>query len=263
MKRNYQFGIWAAGFLVLAFMLCCAPAMAAQTMSLTDKQGEEYIYTEANTPDIIETAIMLDVVDLEEEKALETYARVHYCDIFTDYFENDFEWKKITEAIKDDFIQKVQNNEVKTRYYIRSGIAVDRYDFDKNIFPIMPSYQLQRVGDIEMHDFIAEEYCGRQLINTPFPTYYNVSTESAVNVDSFMPISEEAKKLVGAIPLNRKRERIVTAIFFMNLSGVKEGTTRTMYGNRLNFVGEIDKIVFYADAELTQPVGQVTLNEKF
>ena len=241
--------------------LVASHAYAAQTLSLTDKNGQEITYTEANTLSLAETAIMLDAVDIDTEEVLEAYARMQYCEIFQDYFENDFEWKKISEAIKDDFYKKVQTNQVSTRYYIRSGMAVDRYDFEKNIFPVLRDFQLHRVGDMEVHDSLQEQYCGKQSGHLAIPTFYNMKIQDALNIQSITPISDEATERLGAIPLNRHNQRIVTAVFFFNVIGIEEKAKRTTFGHRLTFTAEIEKVVFYADAALTMPVGELDVTK--
>lgn len=82
----------------------------------------------------------LDAMDIDNNEHVDNYLLINECQIFTDFFSDDFAWREIREAGRQSIIQQKESFPVK--FSFSKEIRLDNYDFEAGKFPLFEDDQI-------------------------------------------------------------------------------------------------------------------------
>ena len=74
-----------------------------------DLEMDGQTYRQVNLQNLFDLALMVGSRSLDDEYTLADYARVHYCEIYQDFYENEYQWLNVSKGIKNDVSKKVDD----------------------------------------------------------------------------------------------------------------------------------------------------------
>lgn len=105
-------------------------------------------YVQPSYINLARTLWALNVHNLDNNKAIDDFLMISECGLYSRFYNNEFEWKKIREATRD-YLSKHKNSFSRRFEYVQP-LLLDRYDFALKGFLIMPGSEFASSGRLEM-----------------------------------------------------------------------------------------------------------------
>lgn len=110
-------------------------------------QAEEY--AAPTWTNLLRTMIRLGALDLSDTSMIDEYAIISECKLYDSFYQDDFKWQKVRDAIRESVQMNLATFPVAYRYDVK--MQLDRYDFDAKIFRFVKGTILKGVNTIELH----------------------------------------------------------------------------------------------------------------
>ncbi len=189
----------------------------------------------------------LGAFDFDDETAIGNFLKINDCKIYTDYLNDDLEWKKIVSTMKEHL--KLESTTFPLNYQFILSLHLGRYDIERGGFPIVDKTgfdQSQRieVDSIDRNRQICFDYSAIKdypksvmiLLNKPFNlTFLKVNEHVAQAY--ILRKKEEYKNLKEGDRIKAYerdaylRLRVTFSQYHGNLRGENGNTMAILYGN--------------------------------
>lgn len=233
---------------ILFLILICAHPVQSQE---ADTPVQEYASTKL--PELARSYWRLNNLDTKNNQLIDQYLMITECVIYQKYFSNDFEWNKIRVATKD-YIDTYRNR-FPTRFEFTQPIYLDRYDFEKNGFPLKEASKIDlasriqvagnQVGDYPClnRNYREQDFPPAAVMTVPKPFSYMVVKTDQAKADAFVEYVEKKRFDTGKGRPAYMQYRIK----------VDKSMPPIMNGRQAmaNLFGSIESIRVYADREKT------------
>lgn len=243
-----------AAFLAPAALILSLQTAAAAPSPLDIGEG----YARPTFPELVQTLVLMNGFDINTPKVADEYGKVVYCDLYEKNYKNDVAWKRVREEIVNRAIKKQEYYRVK--YEIVSQFKLDRYDFEKQFFPLQANSTLNSVGYINLFSSDAQnENCSGKTIYSSFPQNVNLELNQPLTVTGFSVPAAKIKKILARIEEAGNTEKQVYGRIRMIVAGAAKGTSISQGGSVQQSVlkGRVTSIDFFIDPELTKPIGGI------
>lgn len=150
-------------------------------------------YIETTFPNLVNAYWAVGKFDMDDDKAIDNYMMITNCDIYKQYFNNDFEWDKVRTAAR----QYLTANAAKlpTRFEALLPIQLDKYDPKSQQFRIRDEYQQHNLVRIDvMTNMEGEAICGYKENIPLYPRNIVVMLNRPFSVKTF-PVNPEVAEL--------------------------------------------------------------------
>jgi hypothetical protein len=91
---------------------------------------------------------VMDMLDLNDDAAIDNFLMINECDIYKDYYFNEFEWKKIRESGRK-FLEENKDS-FPIRFEIVQPLFLGEYDTATKSFDVIPEYQVKETRRMEI-----------------------------------------------------------------------------------------------------------------
>lgn len=119
----------------------------------------------------------LGILDPEKDvDAIDNFIRINECQVFLDYYRDDFEWRKIRAITKEKILKELSG--WPRRYELLVPIELGRYDFERKSFPVLSQFIRDGARRITTgYNSIKEPVCGtlRKIPKYPRDIVLNLS----------------------------------------------------------------------------------------
>jgi hypothetical protein len=247
--------------LLLATNLSIVSKVQAQAQPSADKPLVKEVYEppviepykKADLNNLAQLSVLMGGVKLDNQGVMADYARLFYCQIYQDFFDNDYEWLRISQAIKDDF--QAQKKDIGKSYYFVTDLVLRRYDPATSSFPLHGDSRLKNIGVFEIYKAEQKQACGSSF-PISFPDTYSLNIETPINFDRIPVKTEHELRQISKIPiLGYNQTRIVKAVFYFEVKGVLEpGRVKGWTDKMVNFLGELDRVVIFSDDRFSETI---------
>jgi len=210
-------------------------------------------YATPSFKELYRSFIMLGGMDVHKPKVLTEYIRLVYCNLYKENYSNDYMWNDVSKRISSRIIDKRES--YKVLYEVSVGFNLERYNFNKEYFPISKKRSMFNIISMTLTDFRSfTPYCEN---NTPSDVFIPV-----VTLQLYKPLSIDKVR----IPVDYIKKILV----HMNAS---QGGKKMVYGRirfrvfeapgfyvhngkplRAELRGEVTSVDFFYDSELTKPI---------
>lgn len=243
---------------VLSLVVFAASDVRGQSIDISEV-GEGY--ASPTFKEMMQTITMMGGLDVANQDVADEYAKLIYCDLYTQKFKNDFEWNAVRRELVSRVLEKKELYRV--QYEIQSAINLDRYNFESQLFPLTKDTQLENVGRITILDKSKfEPFCN--IKNVLEAKYYSMDVRILLHQPILMtslkmPMDEAQKMLKKMEEMKIESRKLYMRIRF-RLSGTpvvnRAGGARTAYAEAPAHIKSID---LFLDRDMTYWVSSVPI----
>jgi len=239
--------------LVIVLFLFFTTSSSSLAQDIKDGDiGEGY-----STPtfrELYTTIAMFGGVDVSNDEVINEYARMIYCDDYTKYFKNDYEWNIRKQVIAKRLKDKEEPYRV--LYEIVDTVTLGRYDFNEEFFPVEGAGAIANIGNVQLFDSrMFQEYCSIKEKSDVFPPKINMLLAMPLSITKIKIKKEHMKEISDLMAKynltdNRKvyqrvRLRLTDAIGYRYANG-------TIVSSELE--GKVTGVDFFYDKEMTKKI---------
>lgn len=251
--------------LLLLFLFIVSPHAGAQETKTIKIDELRKDYQDTVYPKLLDLYWKNSRLSTQNVEHIDFYLKVKECDIVKQYYDDDFEWKKIREAMADHI--KAYRKSLPDKFKFVQPLELGEYNFERVGFVIKPDYiytniKRMRVSGNSAKDF---EEC---LKLYPVKDYYEMVKVAPYNATvslsqpfnfEFLPVEEDVAKLyldylkeISVAPGSRP----AYIVFYMTLQNyLRNDVNYNVDGSQTaEFKANIDFIEVYADRSLEYPL---------
>lgn len=227
-------------------------------------------YIVANYNSLITTFLLSQPPDNRPDKNIDGYARLFACPLVTEYYKNEFEWRKVRENL-NMAINRL-DREYFSYYEFSGAVELDPYDFEREIFPLNKNTSLAGIRLLNMFRYSSQSQRGErncahafkkadQFIVVHLPTSFSVRLPSAVSFKEIAMTPKEAEQFVALVQTNDKTNtRKVHIRFRVRVDAIADVRTIGTLHEEVIFNGQLLEMDVFADKNLTQHMVKIDLN---
>jgi hypothetical protein len=189
---------------------------------------------------------------LNNDQFIDDFARISFCQIYQTYHLNEFEWKKVRSALREQIQQDAPT--------YPSSLFLDRierfttYDFKMGRLQMEPSSILDDVSELRLTPLEDRKACNSNLTN--IVEDFIVDLNKSLNINGIKMNENEASAVVsGLFDDTDPREGIIKrhgyGRYFITLTRPVKPPPEMR--NTILFAGNIDRVTFYEDATYQKP----------
>ena|GEM_PF-6704271 len=258
-------------FITLAFIGVNNVYAESEEPSKMEKQILHF-YKNASMPDdgfqkpvlenLMELFWLTNFWKIDDNDHIDNYLMVNECQIYTDYYYNEFEWDKIRELTREKLKKDVWS--FSNKFEVVTEINLGRYNVEGEYFEITEDTRLEDVQNIETAENYRQTICNRSNIIKTFPQNMVASLTQPISLVRLPVFNElaalyiadmkERNKLIPESVRMSRRSRPafvrlrVEIVAFMGLEGKNtQFTVPVMLAN-------VDSIEVYGDKAMKKPL---------
>lgn len=208
---------------------------------------DDSLYKELSYEELINLYWYLDMYDPENYEALDTFIMINDCDLYEQFYGNEFEWNDLRKAGKS-YVSIIQNS-YDPHFIFKVDVPLERYNDEIEGFPFKDNF-LSGLKEIDIVNNKVHTVC-RKTVNEIFPDNIIVRLPRTLYLP-FLPMSEErARDFLQEryIDTDGAGRVVYMKIYFTIYKLLGQGFNREVIGQRATVEAQIDKIEFYSDPE--------------
>ncbi len=252
--------------MVFAFLLMSSNVFAQDAEEKTPAAEKEKIVEAYAAPDyreLIQSMVVLGGYDINDTRVADAYGELLYCDLYTKYFSNDFEWNNVRRNIVNRVLQKKEMYRVQYEY--QGLVKLDRYSFEKQVFPLSAQTRMSNVGSLQL----VSETEARQVpciqqkekYSLFFPLSIYLRFPRPINLTELKLPPDEAEILLNKLKAMRIADRSLHVRYRFRVVDVPRINTDSEETRGQQGIGQINAQMqaadFYLDRDLTMKVASV------
>jgi hypothetical protein len=230
--------------ILLAVLLVTAwgPAQAQQATTVYPVVG-----VPATPATVLLAAIKRDAVDMRSDQAIDDFAAIEYCDIYTRYHANEFDWRRVRAAMR----KKIEQD--KPTYpdtlYLERVETVGQYDFAASMLMLTPA-SILHTRALLLATYGDKGYCGDAKLSI-LPNKIIGLLEKPLILDGIELTEDEARMVTaGLAPSpNASDQRLAYGRYTITITG---GAPPPVTGPAM-LNATLDNVTLYQDSQYTRP----------
>lgn len=129
------------------------------SLIITSDETVDYFYEKPTMQKLSQMYWGISHNDINRDEHIDNFMMINECDIYKDYFHNEFEWRDVREASRA-FIQ-ANRKTFPLRFEFVQPLKLGEYDISKKRFDILPDYKILGIRRFEMlPPGYRDEICG-------------------------------------------------------------------------------------------------------
>ncbi len=145
-----------------------------------------------------------NTLDINNDTAIDNFLKINECKLYTDYYNDDFEWKRIRSAARG--MLETNKDSFSDRFKFLLPVELGRYDSEKKGFPLENNSAFIDLRRVEMGGGNnSRDVCGDRLNIDFYPRNIVLALSKPFNYD-FVPVDEH---IAQAFLIRRKYEDYV------------------------------------------------------
>ena len=146
---------------ILSTALIAPAFVIAQEVAPKRAAAEKKTYHPATLTNISRLYWALDRLDIEDDDYVNNYMFINECEIYQEYFYNEFQWGSVQQYARDYIGGNKEKFPVRIEFV--QALRLGGYDFDKQAFTILPKYAINGIRRFEVETIdIKQDVCGLQ-----------------------------------------------------------------------------------------------------
>ena len=248
----------------LAFFFLPFAGGVAHAQAAADPSGDEY--ADVTWPNLARTLVRFNAINIEDPVILNEYSIITACDLYQVYYQDDFKWHKVLQAVLASAKMNIATYPVSYRYLIK--VQLGRYDFAAKVFRFNALTKLDNANTFELYS-AGNKSCGVGGVKS-LPHNFRVVLASPIFLDG-IPLSEkDAQTMFRRMKDDGNSDRILYSRLNLRIvyieplreetNGVESGVPARYVQSNSNASSDIrldarlDSIQFYTNKEMTHLV---------
>lgn len=108
----------------------------------------EHFYDDIDIQKLSKLYWKMQALDLNNDVHVDNFLFINECDIYNDYFYNELEWGRIRNQAKDFILDNIEDFPVRFKFV--QPLKLEEYDQSKEVFHVLPFYQLNGLRKFEV-----------------------------------------------------------------------------------------------------------------
>lgn len=159
----------------------------------TEEQAENE-YRPATLANFARVYWRLSKFSLDDDQAIDNFLRITECDVFRDYYHNEFEWRQIRETGRN-FI-KEKGDTFSLRMEFVQPLHLGEYDFETNAFEVIDEHKIENIKKFEIPAVdIYDLVCDKKGEIENYPPYMILDLSRPVHITS-VPVPETKARAI-------------------------------------------------------------------
>ncbi len=219
---------------------------------------------------ILKTFIRFGTLDLRYDEVMDLYGRVMVCDLYQEYYDNDFQWQRIRGVLRKSIKKEV--GLFPTAYKYDTTLQLGKYDFENNIY-LFSSGTIQFNVNVFNIETNAKGHCGR----TPgleLPGPYNLVLDQPVRILGIPMTKKQGEIFLKRMEKEGNYDRLIYVRFNIKIVFVEpflkeeirseeeakldyqkgRNKTKLSVQRKIRLDGQLDSIEYYEDEALTKMI---------
>lgn len=200
----------------------------------------------------------LKMFGVEDSQALDDFIYTQNCNLYSQYQQNDFLWKRIREASLRDM--DVFSKTWPVRYEIASSLLLDRYDFNLGGFALNPQSTLDKTGVLSLINVKAlrnVDACFDANRLKDQPTDIRVKLDNPITLKVIPMQQVDADALVKYLTEKNNKDRQISMVLRVRLTGIDNAFDQRRLASEAGvrqLTGRIESLSLFRDNELKEEV---------
>ncbi len=179
-----------------------APPPAAATlapMTIEDAAAEaRFQYEKPTLQKLSRLYWALGMLDENNNENVDNFLMINECDLYKDYYYNEFEWKEIRETARESL--KLTKNTFPLRFELVQPLLLTEYDLKKKTFKVKEQYKIKNMSRFQMfpddydRPVCLDDSSGRIAQVKGYPTGIIAEINRPLNVEE-IPVDEKAARI--------------------------------------------------------------------
>jgi hypothetical protein len=225
-------------------------------VTLTIGSTQPLTFVPTKLVNLSQAYIKLTGVDLSDDKLIDDFAAINYCNVMREYFKDEFAWRQAREAVRATITRNLET--YPEYFYILGTLPLGRYDFEKKAFLLDPAYQLQRTGQFSLQNrrFECENFGIDRM-----PTDYTFRLTNPITLEKIDIPENKAFAITRAMEQAGNSARVVYVAFYLRVndfSTMHAGGTVGVDATRANVRATLLSLRLYLDPERKQQIFEYT-----
>jgi len=260
---------------LFSFAINAGGIQAADVTEETSDKKEKEVYHDATFENFSKAYWRFRKFDIEDNQAIDNYMRINECDLYKEYFHNEFEWTGIRNATKEFLVSN--NKKFPENFQFMQPISLGEYDFEKKGFKLAEEYALHGVKRFEItSDKLGANVCGDIMPIYNYPKVIALELTRPLTFDFFEVdpglaedvLSEKMDEYENLPAANKTRKSFLDArevymIAKVKMFAYKPEDFQHRQGYYLaKMLGILEEIEVYADKDKKQLLFRKDLRRK-
>jgi hypothetical protein len=235
-------------------LLFIASSVRAEEDIIVDPPSTAIVtYVPANYLTLTQAAIRFGAYDTDSDAFLDEYAAVAECDLYRQFYKDDFTWHKLRQDFRDH-IDK-ESRKFPDAFALKGTVRLDRYDFKQQAFLLTPETEIKNVNVFTLSSHGVGD-CDPSRTYEYFPRSYRALLDQGITLKSIPMTEEKGKKLLALMEADNNKNRVVYITFNLRVYFVdrfKKADGKSNEG-AMHLDSRLDSISFYEDEARTMPI---------
>ena len=226
--------------------------------SSAPKKMVEHTYTQMTYDNLYRLAWSLDAYSLSNVEDLTVFLKITECNLYTKFFQNEFEWEKIKIATRE----YLKNNKDKVpRYYeYVQPITMGRYDYSLQGFPIVDAARnFKAQKNLQFANFDSGETpCGHYNFKSKqYPSSAVLSLVSPLNLSFIrvpLPLAQKYIEWRNRQGMFNEDNRQAYIRYRIRIDGYEGNKSYKSSDDSFNFRGKLLRLDVFADTDMLLPL---------
>lgn len=225
-------------------------------------------YASPSFEELTQTFMMMGGRGVEDPLVIDEYARIVYCPVYLEKFQDDFSWNEVRRNLQTNVREKRET--YRELYEVIGDVELGRYDFNNKRFPLSHSSEMRNVGFLTVaavRESTGYQCGSRSEALQYFPYAYMFLLDRPLNIRSLYLDTDAAAKLMEAMTLRDAEDprssgkRLAFVRMRLRLYDVapKDALPRSV-SNVEGIRVRVEQVDFFLDRAMTQHILKVPLS---
>ena len=201
------------------FILCASVALtnggSAQDKTESKEDKKPVIYEAPTMKNISQLYWALNKFDIAQDESIDNFLLINECDLYKDYYQNEFEWRKIRKSARDFLTENKSTFGV--HFELFQPLRIAEYDFEKETFDFYEPYKIEAARQFEVlpldfYELICGVGFGREIPGYPRGLHVEVNRPFTLDeiyvpkeiAQAFIETKQNKVQKAGIIPKTKE-----------------------------------------------------------
>jgi len=227
------------------------------------ERGGQDEYAEASYIALTQLYWAINKLDLSNDTAIDNYLLINECELYTQFYHNDFEWSRLRDATRRSIEQNRHN--FPTKFEVVMPILLGRYDIENREFALDEDTKIHSMRRLDFnHNSSFSAICSKRGDIDYYPKNIVIVFNRPFSFDK-LPVPPEIAEMyldetnreihtLNARLQELRTERVAYLRLKVSITKYDETVKARSGHTRAVVFGHIDGIEVYADRELMKPM---------
>ena len=140
--------IFAAFFICVSLCTHFSYVYAGQESSVKKENTKKTVYLEPSLPNFSQLHWRLGSLDINSNEDVDNFIKINFCDIYTEFFNNEFDWKDIRKSTRE-YLEKNKDN-FDVRFEFVQPLKLGDYSLSRGEFEVQDNYKIEWIRRYEV-----------------------------------------------------------------------------------------------------------------